>query len=60
MTRPAFIANRAVEKYLKALLTLLDIQAPRTHDLEKLTSVLPAERQLSLPVTDLVAMNPLV
>ena len=53
-----FHCQQAVEKYLKALLTLLGIQAPYTHDLEKLVALVPAERHLSLPVTDLVAMNP--
>jgi len=53
-----FHCQQAVEKYLKALLTLLGIQAPYTHDLEKLAALVPAERQLSLSVTDLVAMNP--
>ena len=28
------------------------------HDLEKLAALVPAEKQLSLSVTDLVAMNP--
>ena len=38
-----FHCHQAAEKYLKALLTLLGIQAPRTHDLGKLLALLPAE-----------------
>ncbi|MEK7409399.1 MAG: HEPN domain-containing protein [Acidobacteriota bacterium] len=53
-----FHCQQAVEKYLKAFLTLLGIQAPRTHDLDKLAALVPTERQLSLSVTTLVAMNP--
>lgn len=53
-----FHCQQAAEKYLKALLTLLGIQAPRTHDLDKLAALLPAASRLSLSLTDLVAMNP--
>jgi HEPN domain-containing protein len=53
-----FHCQQAVEKYLKALLTSLAIQAPRTHDLEKLTALLPPERALSVPLSELVGMTP--
>ncbi len=53
-----FHCQQAVEKYLKALLTLLGVSAPRTHDLEKLAALLPADRQLAVPLTTLVALNP--
>jgi HEPN domain-containing protein len=36
-----FHAQQCVEKYLKALLVLERVDFPRTHDLEKLTSLLP-------------------
>ena len=53
-----FHCQQAVEKYLKALLTLLGIPAPRTHDLEALSALLPPERRLSLSPAALAAMNP--
>jgi HEPN domain-containing protein len=43
-----FHCHQAAEKYLKALLTLLGIQAPRTHDLGKLLALLPAESRPSV------------
>ena len=53
-----FHCQQAVEKYVKALLTLLGIQAPRTHDLEKLAALLPSGRRLSVPLADMAGMNP--
>ena len=53
-----FHCQQAAEKYLKALLTLLGIQAPRTHDLGKLLALLPAEARPSVQAAQLVAMNP--
>ncbi len=53
-----FHCQQAVEKYLKALLTLPGIPAPRTHDLEQLLALLPPDNQLSIPTSTLVAMNP--
>jgi HEPN domain-containing protein len=53
-----FHCQQVVEKYLKALLTRLGIPAPRTHDLERLAALLPAEQRLSVPVARLVAINP--
>jgi HEPN domain-containing protein len=53
-----FHCQQAVEKYLKALLTSLAIQAPRTHDLEELAALLPPERALSVPLSELVGMTP--
>lgn len=43
-----FHAQQCVEKYLKALLVLQGIDFPKTHDLEKLVSLLPGEVQTSL------------
>ena len=53
-----FHCQQAVEKYLKALLTLLGIHAAHTHDLEKLVEDLPPERQGLFPIEVLVALNP--
>lgn len=53
-----FHCQQATEKYLKALLTLLGIPAPRTHDVRKLAALLPMGWQLSVPVAALLAMNP--
>lgn len=36
-----FHAQQAIEKYLKALLTLFGIPAPRTHDADRLLLLLP-------------------
>lgn len=53
-----FHCQQAAEKYMKAILTLQNVQAPRTHDLEKLTAMLPPGLGLSVPLPDLVALNP--
>jgi HEPN domain-containing protein len=53
-----FHCQQAVEKYLKALLTLLGIPAPRTHALEVLHKLLPANSSLSVSVEALVELNP--
>lgn len=38
---PSFLAQQAAEKALKAVLTHLQIEWPRTHDLEKLQGLVP-------------------
>ena len=43
-----FHAQQVVEKYLKALLTALQIPFPKTHNLRKLVQILPASSQMSL------------
>ena len=53
-----FHCQPAVEKYLKGLLTLLNIQAPRTHDVQQLAELLPAEKRLAVTAGELGAMNP--
>jgi HEPN domain-containing protein len=53
-----FHCQQAIEKYLKALLTLAEVPVLRTHDLEKLVALLPSDWQLSTPVASLVALNP--
>jgi HEPN domain-containing protein len=53
-----FHCQQVVEKYLKAFLTLLGIQAPRTHNLDELAALLPPGKLLSVSARDLAAMNP--
>jgi len=43
-----FHAQQCIEKYLKALLVLRAIDFPKTHDLEKLVSLLPATARAGL------------
>lgn len=43
-----FHSQQCVEKYLKALFVLRGVDFPRTHDLEKLVSLLPAGARASL------------
>ena len=45
-----FHAQQCVEKYLKALLVMLQIAFSRTHDIETLVHLLPGELQPSLAV----------
>jgi HEPN domain-containing protein len=53
-----FHCQQTVEKLLKCLLTQAGIQAPRTHDLETLFSLLPEElRPESVSLVDLAALN---
>lgn len=40
---PAFLAQQSAEKSLKAVLTHLQIEFPRTHDLERLQSLAPTD-----------------
>ena len=53
-----FHCQQATEKYLKALLTCLGIQAPRTHDLDRLLGLIPSEARPSVSAMELAAMNP--
>jgi HEPN domain-containing protein len=43
-----FHSQQCVEKYLKALLVLRAIDFPKTHDVEKLISLLPAAARVGL------------
>ena len=45
-----FHAQQCVEKYLKALLVMLQIEFSRTHDIETLVGLLPGQLQPSLVV----------
>jgi len=47
-----FHAQQCVEKYVKALLVFKGVDFPKTHDLEKLLSLLPAPIRLSLTVEE--------
>lgn len=44
-----FHAQQCVEKYLKAFLVILEIQFPRSHDIEILLSLLP--KSIRIPLT---------
>ena len=47
-----FHAQQCVEKYLKAFLVVLEIEFPRTHDIEILVSLIPKSTRLSLAVEE--------
>jgi HEPN domain-containing protein len=47
-----FHAQQCVEKYLKAFLVVEDIDFPRTHDIERLVSLLPAIIWLKLSIEE--------
>ena len=53
-----FHCRQAAEKYLKCLLTWLGIQAPRTHDLKALATLIPAEAGFPVQLEELVELNP--
>ncbi|MGI8743416.1 MAG: HEPN domain-containing protein [Bryobacteraceae bacterium] len=52
-----FHCQQACEKYLKALLTLGGIHAPRTHDLEEIFALLPPAIQPEIEVAALLSLN---
>ena len=45
-----FHAQQGVEKYLKALLTLLDVYFPKSHDLGELLKLLPQDKSVPLTI----------
>lgn len=47
----------AADKYLKALLTLNDIAAPRTHDLNYIHNLLPEASRLPIDGSDLIYLS---
>ncbi len=47
-----FHAQQCVEKYLKAFLVVLEIELPRTHDIEILVSLIPKSIRLSLTIEE--------
>ena len=53
-----FHCQQVAEKYVKSLLTLWSIQAPRSHDLMALAALLPSEAHLSVTPDQLGVMNP--
>jgi HEPN domain-containing protein len=53
-----FHAQQAVEKVLKAWLTLLGVEYPRTHDLSMLLNNLEELGQVVGPFHDLIEFNP--
>ena len=42
-TRAAYLVQQAAEKLVKAVLVALEINPPRTHDIEDLVSLMPSE-----------------
>jgi HEPN domain-containing protein len=53
-----FHCQQAAEKFLKGLLTHLGFEAPKSHDLTVLASLLPAEIAFPVPAEDLAELNP--
>ena len=53
-----FHCQQACEKYLKSLLTLCGIHAPRTHDLEEIFRLLPPAVRPEVEVAELSSLNP--
>jgi HEPN domain-containing protein len=47
-----FHAQQCVEKLIKALLVVRGIDFPKTHDIEKLVSLMPLDAIISLPVSE--------
>jgi HEPN domain-containing protein len=47
-----FHAQQCVEKYLKAMLTLSGIPSPKTHEIEKLSTLLPARLRPPLKINE--------
>jgi HEPN domain-containing protein len=52
-----FHAQQAAEKYLKGLLTFLGAPFPKSHDLEELLALLPADRPLALDLPALAELS---
>jgi HEPN domain-containing protein len=52
-----FHAQQAVEKYLKAILIMENIDFPKTHDLIILFNMIPSNNILSIEKHDLLALN---
>ena len=48
----AFHAQQAAEKFLKAYLSLLQVEFPKTHDLDKLIELLPEKQKEPLEKID--------
>jgi len=47
-----FHAQQCVEKYLKAVLVLKNMEFPKTHDIERLVGLLPLDVIVTLPVSE--------
>jgi HEPN domain-containing protein len=52
-----FHGQQAVEKLIKALLVLAAVPFARTHDVIRLSGLLPAELALPVPLSDLAPLN---
>lgn len=52
-----FHAQQCVEKYLKALLVYHQVAFPKTHDIEKILSLMPAAVAVALPKSEADALT---
>jgi HEPN domain-containing protein len=48
-----FHAQQSAEKYLKSLLVLHSLPVPKTHDIQRLIALVPAEDSPELPIEDM-------
>ena len=55
--QPCWLAQQAAEKALKATLIALGTDFPRSHDLDLLCNLLPADRRAWLPTSDLAELT---
>ncbi len=55
-----FHAQQCVEKYLKAILTISNVDFPKTHDLTELHALLSPNIRRGIFVSDLAELNPYV
>ena len=53
-----FHAQQAVEKYLKAVLILRQVNVPRTHDLTELAGLLPKDFKLPVSPHEIASLTP--
>lgn len=52
-----FLAQQAAEKALKALLVLLEVEFPFTHDLDRLREIVPSGWQVKATFPNLYALS---
>jgi HEPN domain-containing protein len=52
-----FFAQQAVEKAIKSILVYLQVEFPKSHDLEALANLMPSEWTVTSRVPDLAALT---